>query len=74
MILRMPLILFVLLITACCKPQEVKYIDRPYEVKVPVKCTVPNTYCDFNKTTDTEVINSMLECIIDLKHNSKVCQ
>ena len=64
-----------LTLTACSSKQvEYKYIDVPYEVKVPVKCVVPDTYCDFNRTTDTEVIDALLECIIDLKKNSEVCK
>ena len=62
-------------LAACssCEP-EVKYVDVPYEVKVPVKCVVPEANCTFNRDTDTEVIASMLECIIDMKHNEEVCK
>jgi hypothetical protein len=74
MILRMLLLASVILITACCKNPEVKYIDRPYEVSVPIKCIVPQANCNFNKKTDTEVINSLLECIVTMKHNQKVCE
>jgi len=56
-----------------CEP-EIRYVDKPYEVRVPVKCVVPKAHCDFNRTTDTEVISSMLECIINLKRSEKVCQ
>ena len=64
----------VLIITACsCKP-DVKYVDRPYKVNVPVKCVVPDSNCSFNRKTDTEVISSMLECIIEMKQNEKVCK
>jgi hypothetical protein len=60
--------------TGCtCEPQ-IKYVDKPYEVKVPVKCIVPDTNCSFNRPTDTEVISSLLECIIDMKHNQEVCK
>ena len=62
-----------LLITACCKPQ-VEYINVPYEVKVPTKCIVPDTECNFNKDTRTEVLNAMLECIVNQKRNSEVCK
>ena len=51
-------------LTACNKKE---YINVPYEVKIPVKCKVPVTYCDFNRTTYTEVIDSLEECIVDLK-------
>ena len=67
--------LFVTLTLANCispKP-EIRYIDKPYEVKVPVKCIVPKTECDFNRKTDTEVIAAMMECIINLIKNSEVC-
>lgn len=68
--------IFVLLtLTACSSKQvEYKYINVPYEVKVPVKCEVPKTYCDFNRTTDTEVIDALLECIVDLKKSIEVCK
>ena len=74
-ILKTLLIAFaVLTIQACSVKPEVKYIDVPYEVKVPIKCVVPKAQCDFNRTTDTEVINSLVECIVDMKHNEEVCK
>ena len=63
-----------LIFQACSCTPEVKYINTPYEVKVPVKCVVPDAHCDFNRTADTEVINSLVECIIDIKKNSEVCK
>ena len=74
-ILKILSMLFVtLIITACsCKP-DVKYVDRPYRVNVPVKCVVPDNNCSFNRKTDTEVISSMLECIIKMKHNEEICK
>lgn len=65
--------LCVTLITGCCEKEKV-FVDRPVEVKVPVKCIVPDTNCSFDRNTSTEVIASMLECIIDMKHNEKVCK
>ena len=64
-----------LTLTNCstCKPERV-YIDKPIEVKIPIKCIVPNAQCDFNKTTDTEVITSLLTCIINMKKNEEVCK
>jgi len=56
-----------------CKPQ-VKYVDKPYEVKVPVKCIVSDANCSFDRNTSTEVIASLLECIIDMKRNEEVCK
>jgi len=57
----------------CPKPPPI-YVDKPVKVYVPVKCIVPDANCTFNKETDTEVIQSLLECIIDMKHNEKVCK
>lgn len=76
MILKALLMMFALLILSGCSSKEVeyKYIDVPFEVKVPVKCKVPETHCDFNRTTDTEVIDSLLECVVSLKKNSEVCK
>ena len=63
-----------LTITACNTTPQIKYIDKPYEVKVPMKCIVKDANCSFDKKTDTEVISSLLECIIDMKHNQEVCK
>ena len=60
--------------TACSSQPEVKYVDKPYEVKVPVKCIVPDANCSFERKTDTEVVSSMLECIIKMKHNEEICK
>ena len=69
------MLLSILILTSCskCKP-EIRYVDKPYEVKVPVKCIVPDANCSFNRKTDTEVISSMLECIINMKHNEEKCK
>jgi hypothetical protein len=49
-------------------------VDKPYRVNVPVKCIVPDANCSFDRVTDTGVINAMLECIIDMKHNERKCK
>jgi len=73
--LRNLLMIFVILtFTACSNQPIIKYVDKPYEVKVPVKCVVRDANCSFNKPTYTGVINSMLECITIMKHNEKACQ
>ena len=65
----------ILTLNSCseCKP-EIRYVDKPYEVKVPVKCNVPDANCSFDRNTSTGVISSMLECIIDMKKNEEVCK
>ena len=63
-------------LTACekeCKPKT-EYVDREVIVNIPVKCKVPEAKCDFNRETHTEIIASMLECVINLKEAQKVCQ
>lgn len=72
-ILLITLIPLSLLITGCCKP-TIEYVNVPYEVKVPTKCIVPESECNFDRQTRTEVVNSLLECVVDLKRNSEVCR
>ena len=64
----------VFLLTACADKQEAVYVDRYKTVKVPVKCKTPDVECDFNRTTYTEVIGAMLECIVDLRRANEVCK
>lgn len=73
-ILKTLSILFVALLFSACSNKELVYVDRPVEVKVPVKCNVPKTHCDFNKATDTEVVNTLRECIEELRRDIEVCQ
>ena len=70
----MLLVLILLLSSACSNEPVIKYVDKPYRVEVPIKCLVPEAKCLFDKPTDTEVITSMRECIIDMKHNERICQ
>ena len=66
-------ILTIATFSGCASKPVVKYVDKPYEVKVPVKCIVPDANCTFDRETDTEVISSLLECIIEMKRNQEVC-
>jgi len=63
------LTLFAGLITMGCK-----CAPQPIEIKVPVKCFVPDVPCDFNRSTSAGVISAMLECIIDQKKAAGVCK
>lgn len=49
-------------------------MDKPYRVNVPVKCVVPDGNCSFDRGTLTEVVDSLLECISDMKHNEEICK
>ncbi len=72
---QMFLILFVTLtLTSCSWCTKTIYVDREVEVKVPVKCIVPDTECNFDRNTSTEVVTSMLECIIEMKQAQEVCK
>ena len=66
-------VLTIMTFSGCASKSIVKYVDKPYEVKVPVKCVVPDANCTFGRKTDTEVISALLECIVDMKRNSEVC-
>jgi len=73
--LKVSLVLCVGLISTSCNcTPEVKYVDKPVEVKVPVKCVVPDANCSFDRATDTEVVSSLLECIVEMKRNEEVCE
>lgn len=62
----------VLIFSGCA--EKIVYVDRPIEVEIPQKCIIPDVHCNFNKETDTEVINAMLMCIEDFKKASEVCK
>ena len=61
--------------SGCSWCTEIEYRDRnvPFEVKVPVACSVPETNCTI-EGTDTEVVVKLVECIVDLREAAKVCQ
>lgn len=73
-ILKILSILFAALLFSACSNKELVYVDRPVEVKVPVKCNIPETHCNFNKSTDTEVVTSLRTCIEDLRNSIEVCK
>jgi hypothetical protein len=49
------------------------YVDRPIEVKVPVKCEVPKVICTAGQATYTEEIREMRLCIERYKQAAAVC-
>jgi len=59
---------------ACTPVETVRYVDRPYEVKVPVACTPPPVACDANQSTYTGVIKEMRLCIERYKEAAEVCK
>lgn len=64
----------ILTFQACSVKPEIRYVDKPYRVNVPVKCIIYDANCSFNRPTDTGVISAMLECIVDMKHNEEKCK
>lgn len=73
-ILKILLMIFAILLFSGCSEKQTLYVDRPVEVYIPTKCIIPETHCDFNKKTDTEVIFYMRTCIEDLRKSIKICQ
>lgn len=71
MILKSLLMIFVLLGISGCN--EKVYVDRPIEVKVPVKCEVPKVVCTAGQATYTEEIREMRLCIERYKQAVAVC-
>ena len=66
------LMIFVVLGISGCA--EKVYVDRPVEVKVPVKCEVPEVKCFPGKNTYTEEIKELRMCIERHKQAAKVCR
>ena len=74
-ILSLLLMIFATVIfSGCTAKKEVVYMDRIVEVKIPTKCETPKVECNFNKATDTEVLNEMRYCIEKLKKANGVCK
>lgn len=77
MILKMFLTaLAVLIITTfsgCgCEP-TVQFVDRPVEVKVPIKCKMPEVQCSFEGTGAEPAVKAF-ECISNQKRAMEVCK
>ena len=53
---------------------EKVYVDRPVEVKIPVKCVVPEVKCYAGQETYTEEIKEMRLCIERYKQAVEVCR
>ena len=71
---KLSLIGFVLYgFNGCCEKQII-YRDHNVTVKVPVKCKVPKVKCDFNRSTYTEVIGALVECVKKQRAAAEVCR
>lgn len=66
------MILGMLVISTGCT--EKVYVDRPVEVKVPVRCEMPTVTCFPGKNTYTEEIAEMRICIERYKQAIEVCR
>lgn len=71
-ILNSLLMIFVMLAISGCT--EKVFVDRPVEVKVPVKCKVPEVKCFPGKKTYTEEIKELRMCIERHKQAAEVCR
>lgn len=74
-----------LLITTCliwigitfsgCTPKvEIRYVDRPVEYPVPVKCVIPKPDCNKYKDSNETVVFGLIQCIKDWNDAAKVCE
>lgn len=66
------IVLALLVISTGCA--EKVYVDNPIEVKVPVKCVVPEVKCFPGQATYTEEIAEMRMCIERYKQAVEVCK
>ena len=67
------LTLFMIMVTSGCSTKTI-YVDREVEVKVPIKCTVPDTFCSKPGSLKEGTITGLLACIADLREASKFCK
>jgi hypothetical protein len=69
------IILLSLILTACSLCETKVYVDVPYEVKVPVKCTVELPDGEFpNGINESAKYIFILEYISKLHKNIEVCK
>lgn len=72
MLLMISALSITLTFSACCEPR-VEYVDRPVQVKVPVKCKVPDVNCTLGGK-NLEVVARAYECIALQKQAMEVCK
>ena len=70
--LKILLMTFVMLGISGCADKV--YVDRPVEVKIPVKCVVPEVTCYPKRPTYTEEIKELRMCIERHKQAAEVCK
>lgn len=63
----MLLMLFVMLIFSACTKTKVEYVDREVKVYVPIVATIPMVDCDFNKSSDADVVIELYRCLYDTR-------
>lgn len=64
--------IFVMLVISGCT--EKVFVDRPVEVKVPVKCKVPEVKCYPRQGTYTEEVKELRMCVERHKQAAEVCK
>jgi len=74
--IKLSLILAILTYSGCCKDKVIT-VEKPVikikEVKVPVKCKIPDVNCSF-EGNDFEPTEKLLECVIQQKRAMEVCK
>ena len=76
MLLKTLVMLSALFLTTACSWCEIEVEKiKTVEIKVPQKCIVPKPQgCKWDNIPAHEVPVKLLECIIELKKNTEVCQ
>lgn len=67
-------LLILILFSGCATKEVIKYVDRPVEVVVETKCTIPETKCEKLTGTIINKLSQAMQCIINLRESQKVCQ
>ena len=73
-ILKLLLTVSVTLAFSGCGDKRPVVVYEPVEVKIPVKCVVPDVHCNFTDGTYTEVVIAQRTCIEELREASKICK
>lgn len=71
---KMKWIVMLLMVAVLSGCTEKIYVDRPVEVKIPVRCKVPEVKCYAGQDTYTGEIREMRLCIERYKEAAEVCK
>lgn len=74
-VLLIVLLISISIVFSGCSQKEIVYVDKPYEVKVPVKCVVELPDGEINQSlNESEKYVEVLKYISKLHKNVEVCK